>query len=248
MHYEKYLKPSDSEEHKVWVLIEYASWCCEAEGNLAGTISRKLAAVQYFHRLEAGMELPTTAPVLKSALKGIARGHVAAGTPRQVHLPVSWGMLLEGEGLIPSWGAGGKEMWLCLCLRYFLIAWSDEVFASDSGVVHPAHCLARGNVAFFAGDVQLAYALWPTPDKIEVRVREHKGDQDQIGSVRVRTQDEITGPCAAYCTDGGAVALMVELMSYHRSLPASAPFPRTIVGSQSECYGMVMLFGRSETS
>ena len=111
MHYEKCLKSSDSEEHKVWVLIEYASWRCEAEGNLAGTISGKLAAVQYFHRLEAGVELPTPAPVLKSALKGIARGHVAAGTPRQVRLPVSWGMLLEREGLIPSWGAGGKEMW-----------------------------------------------------------------------------------------------------------------------------------------
>ena len=112
MHYEKCMKPSDSEEHKKWVLIEYASWCCEAEGNLAGTISRKLAAVQYFHRLEAGVKLPTTAPVLKSALKGITRGHVAAGTPRQVRLSVSWGMLLEGEGLIPSWGAGGKDMWL----------------------------------------------------------------------------------------------------------------------------------------
>ena len=95
------------------------------------------------------MELPTTAPVLKSALKGIARGHVAAGTPRYVRLPVSWEMLLEREGLIPSWGAGGKEIWLCLCLSYFLmIAWSDEVFASDTGVVHPAHCLTRGNLPF----------------------------------------------------------------------------------------------------
>ena len=247
MHYEKFLRPSDPEEHKVWVLIEYVSWCCEAEGNLAGTISGKLAAVQYFHRLEAGVELPTTAPVLKSALKGIARGHVAAGTPRQVRLPVSWGMLLEGESLIPSWGAGGKEMWLCLCLSYFLIARSDEVFASDSGVVHPAHCLTRGDVAFFAGDAQLAYALWPTADKIEVRVRGHKGDQDMIGSVRVRTRDEITGPRSGYRAGGGAVALMVELMLCHRSLPASAPFPRTIAGSQSECYGMVMLFRRSET-
>ena len=158
MHYEKCLKPSDSEKHKVWVLIEYVSWYCEAERNLAGTISGKLAAVQYFHRLEAGVELPITPPVLRSALKGIARVHVAAGTPRQVRLPVSWEMLLEGEGLIPSWGAGVKEMWLCLCLSCFLIARSDEVFASDSGVVHPAHCLSRGDVAFFAGDVQLAYA------------------------------------------------------------------------------------------
>ena len=75
----------------MWVLMEYTPWYCEAEGNLAGTISGKLAAVQYFHRLEAGVKLPTTAPVFESALKGIARGHVVAGTPRQMRLPVSWG-------------------------------------------------------------------------------------------------------------------------------------------------------------
>ena len=98
-------------------------------------------------------------------------------------------------------------MWLCLCLSYFLTPRSDEVFASDSGVVHPAHCLTRGDVAFLAGDVQLAYALWPTADKIEVLVRGHKGNQDQIGSVRVRTRDEITSPRAGYRADGGAVAL-----------------------------------------
>ena len=223
MHYEKFLKPSDSKKHKVWVLFEYTSWCCEAEGNLANTISGKLAAVQYFHRLEAGVELPTTAPVLKSAVEGITRGHVAAGTPRQVPLPVSWGMLFEGEGLIPSWGAGGKEMWLCLCLSYFLIARSDEVFASDSGVVHPAHCLTRRDVASFAGDAQLAYVLWPTADKIEVRLRGHKGDRGMIGSVRVRTRDKITGPRSGCRAGGGTVALMVELVSCHRSLPTSAP-------------------------
>ena len=81
-----------------------------------------------------------------------------------------------------------------------------------------------------------------------MRVRGHKGDQDQIGSVCMRTRDDITGPRAGYRADGGAVALMVELMSCDRSLPASAPFPHTIVGNQSECYGTVMLFGRSETS
>ena len=43
----------------MWVLIEHASWYCEADGNLVGTISGRLAAVQYFHRLEAGLELPT---------------------------------------------------------------------------------------------------------------------------------------------------------------------------------------------
>ena len=69
-------------------------------------------------------------------------------------------------------------MWLSLCLSYFLIVRSDEVFGSDLGVVHPAHCLTRGDVAFFVGDMQLAYAFWPTADQIEVRVRGHEGDQD----------------------------------------------------------------------
>ena len=44
-----------------------------------------------------------------------------------------------------------------------------------------------------------------------------------IGSVRVRTREEIKGPRSGYRAGGGAVALMVELMSCHRSLPASAP-------------------------
>ena len=97
------------------------------------------------------------------------------------------GDAVKGGGSHPLLGCRGKGDVACLCLSYFLIARSDEVFASDSGVVHPAHCLTRGGVASFAGDVQLGYTLWPTADKIEVRVWGHKGDQDQIGSVRVRT-------------------------------------------------------------
>ena len=65
------------------------------------------------------MELPVTAPVVQCALKGIARSHVAAGTPRRVRLPVSFGMLLTEETLIPSWGPEGKVLWLCLCLELF---------------------------------------------------------------------------------------------------------------------------------
>ena len=66
------------------------------------------------------MELPVTAPVVRCALKGIAGSHVAAGTPRRVGLPVSFGMPLTGETLIPSWDPEGKVLWLCLLLSYFL--------------------------------------------------------------------------------------------------------------------------------
>ena len=95
--------------------------------------------------------------MVQRALKGITRSHVAAGTSCRVHLPVSFGMLLTGEALIPSWGPEGKVLWLSSCLSYFLLARLDEMFAADSGEVHSAHCLTRGDVAFYVVSTQLEY-------------------------------------------------------------------------------------------
>ena len=41
--------------------------------------------------------------------------------------------------------------------------------------------------------------------------------------MRARTRDEISGPQSGYGADGGAVALMVELMSCHAMLPDDTP-------------------------
>ena len=223
MGYPEYLESSDSDSSKAWALVEFASWCCVSEGNLANTISGKFAAVQYFHRLNVGVELPVTAPVVQCALKSISRSHAAAGTPRRVRLPVSFGMLLTGETLIPSWGPEGKVLWLCLCLSYFLLARSDEMFAADSGAIHSVHCLTRGDVAFYADGTQLEYLRWRQADKVEVRFTGHKGDQEQVGSVRVRTRTEVRGSKSSFRVDGGAVALMLELMSCFPGLPDHAP-------------------------
>ena len=107
MYYEKCLKSSDSEEHKVWVLIEYASWRCEAEGNLAGTISGKLAAVQYFHRLEAGVELPTPAPCLRARSEALLEATLRQGPPPGASSGVL-GDAVRGEGPHPLLGCRGK--------------------------------------------------------------------------------------------------------------------------------------------
>ena len=61
----------------------------------------------------------------------------------------------------------------------------------------------------FSGEEQLEYVRWRQADKIEVRFRGHKGDQDQTGSVSARTRDEVSGPPSGYRADGGAVALLV---------------------------------------
>ena len=78
-------------------------------------------------------------------------------------------------------------------------------------------------MAFFRGSRQLNYVQWRQADKIEVRFRGHKGDQNQKGDVRARTRYEVYGPRSGYRAAGGAVDLMVELLSCHSTLPDSAP-------------------------
>lgn len=207
----------------MWELIDFVAWCFESEGNLASTISGKLTAVQHFHRLEASVELDLSSPMLKCALRGIARNHVAMGTVRRVRLPVSWQMLLDGESASRNWGEGGRVTWLCLCLSYLFITRSDEVFANDAGRVHEAHCLTRADVALFAGELQLGFSHYRRADRVEMRFRGHKADQEQKGNVRVRTRDEVAGPQSGVRARGGAVALVVELLSCHATLPDSAP-------------------------
>ena len=81
--YQEYLESSDSESRKAWALIELALWCCASEGNLANTDSGKFAAVQYFHRLQVGVELPATTSVVQCALKGISRYPCSGGNAPQ---------------------------------------------------------------------------------------------------------------------------------------------------------------------
>ena len=132
----RYVDATHSEGEKTQALVEFVAWCGVLEGNQAGTIASTLAAVLHFHRVDAQTELPTSAPLIKRALNGVARSHVAAGTPKRVRRPISWDTLLEGQCLAPSWGQGGRVLWTCLALGYFFVARSDEIFASATGVVH----------------------------------------------------------------------------------------------------------------
>lgn len=156
---------------------------------------------------------------MKCAVRGIARSQVELRT----RLPVTWSMLRDSEDIVQSWGPGGRVLWMCLSLSYILIARADEMFATSSGTVHPAHCLTRRDVVFSRGDRQLAYLHWRQTDRIEVQFRGPKGDQEQRGNVRVRTRDDVHGARSGYRADGGAVALMVDLLSCHPTLPDSAP-------------------------
>ena len=124
-------------------------YCVERE---AGTILSKLAAIQYCHRVDVGVELPIRSPLIMNTLQGISRSQTVAGTRPRVRFPISWDMMIAEQDLIPAWGSGGKVLWLCRGMCYFFFAKLDEVCANGSGVVHLAHCLTRDDEEFFSGE------------------------------------------------------------------------------------------------
>ena len=106
---------------------------------------------------------------------------------------MSWDALLGQPSLAPSRGSSGHALLICLALGYFFVAWSTEIVASASGVVHPVYCLTREDVALHAGRRQLGSLQWHQATSIEVSFRGDKGDQVHQTSVIVRTRDDPRG-------------------------------------------------------
>ena len=114
-----YFDTPASNSDKIQELLELVAWCA-LEGNRPGTVASKLSAVSYFHRANLQMELPTSSPLGKRALK---EGH-GRTLPPVPHInilrhPISWDTLLGGQGLSVSWGPGGRVHWLSLTLGCF---------------------------------------------------------------------------------------------------------------------------------
>ena len=67
------LRRDTSPEEMSSGLLDFAAWYLESKGNLASTVSGKFAAVQLYHRVEAQAQIIATSPLIRCALKGIAR-------------------------------------------------------------------------------------------------------------------------------------------------------------------------------
>lgn len=70
--------------------------------------------------------------------------------------------------------------------------------------------------------MMLPYGRWHLATKVVIRFRGNKGDREQRGSLIVRTRDECRGPRSEVDAGGGAVAVLVELLSVHPALPRNA--------------------------
>ena len=113
-------------------------------------------------------------------------------------------------------------IWLWLGMSYFLLARSDEVFANGSGVVNPAHCLTRSDVAFLflATDIRGVFnGVMP----IGLRCDSAAIKASKLKLEASCTRSEVRGPCSELGEGGGAVALMVALLSCFAALPQHVP-------------------------
>ena len=115
-----------------------------------------------------------------------------------------------------------------LSASFCLLTRASEMFAETRLRFHETYCLRRADVAFFRGNIQLTVAQWSTADHVEVRFRRSKGDQLRKGAVVTHARK---GPSLRVGEGGGAVDLIIELMSCYLFLPSSAPLVACGVGN-----------------
>ncbi|CAB1107236.1 unnamed protein product [Ectocarpus sp. CCAP 1310/34] len=215
-----FMMPSSPSPDSVSQLLEYVAYAFTVLGLRQTTIAGHLSAVKFFHRLAYAMEVDTCHSLIKQALKGVARGHAGVGAQQRVRRPVSWSMLKEGGRLVPQWGTRGRVLFLALSASFFFLMRACEMFAVSSLAMDSCHGLRRGDVAFFLGSRQLPPERRGEADRVEVRFRSSKGDQFRKGAVCTRARP---GPPQSVECGGGAVDVMIELLSCFPVLPSSAP-------------------------
>ena len=111
-------------------------------------------------------------------------------------------------------------LFLALGASFFFQARVSEMFALSKNAMHVEHGLRRGDVALFKRAVQMSVGLWHLADRVELRFWSSKGDQLRKGKVLTRVRKHAP---QVFEAGGGAVDLMIELLSCFRSLPSNAP-------------------------
>ena len=226
----EYFDAAASDTDKIRALLEFVAWCV-SEGNHARVIAGKLSAVLHFHRVNLQVGLPTSSALTKRALKGAARSQAAAGTPKRARCPISWDALLGGQGLVV--GPGGRVICTTLALGY--VSFCGEVgrdlrLADRSGA--PPALFDEERRGDIQGGERLTSMQWHQATSIEVRFRSQKGHHAQQGSVIVCSRDHAWGTRSGVGAGGGAVALMVELLSVYPTMPDSAPLSSYRCGNE----------------
>ena len=177
----------------------------------------------FFHRVSSSLELDTRLPLIHIALKRVAQGHAQVGTQQQVRLPVALSVPRGGVTLIPQCGVGGRALFLALDTSFFFLPRASEMFGGSRNAMHVEHGLRRGDDAFFKHAVQLPVGQWHLADHVELRFRSYNHRRViNSGEGKVLTRVRTHAP-QVFEAGGGAVDLMIGLLSCNCSSPSHAP-------------------------
>ena len=138
----------DDPDKALNALLEFMVSRCFIHKNQQSTVGRYLAAINFFHKMFAGWELPTSHCMIVAVGKGTDRAHGTAKKKKQVRLPLAWAMLAQGRKVVASMADGGYVMWLGLAVSDFFLCRASELWAYASGQVHPEFCLTRSCLSF----------------------------------------------------------------------------------------------------
>ena len=123
-------------------------------------------------------------------------------------------------------------VYLALCVSVFFSTLASEMFAGTRLHIHETYCLRQADVALCHGPAQLTAAHRSTADRVEVRLRGSKDGQMRKGAVVSRAR---AGPPSPVEANGGAVDLMIELMSCYLFLSSWAWLHTALVKTDVVC-------------
>ena len=224
-----WLLEKDGVEEAVRELTTFMSYRCFVFKNQSQTVRGYLSAIKFFHKMYAGWELPTTHCMVLAVGKGIDRVQGKGDVKPRVRKPLSWDMLWDGKNEVLTAEGGGPVMWMGLALAYFLLCRASELFAYDSGMVHPDYCLTRRDLTFFKGVQQLKWVDRREADKVEICFRVSKADQKRIGAVVTRTRGQQTEKRGG--REVGALEILLDLIDTHPDLDMTAPLMQSCTTS-----------------
>jgi len=216
-----WLQTVDDPDATLTELLEFMTSRCFVHNNQQSTVRGYLAAINFFHKMFAGRELPLSHCMIVAVGKGIDRAHGMSKKKKQVRLPLTWAMLAEGRQTVVSMADGGYVMWLGLAVSYFLLCRASELWAYANGQVHPEFCLTRKCISFFHKGVQVAFENRAIATAVQVKFLASKCDQKRAGCTITRTR--LVNEKRSGGAQMGAFETLLELLDVYPLLPAEAP-------------------------
>ena len=199
-------------------LTKLSALRCFTFKNQSQAIRGYLAAIEYFHKMYRGWELPTSHGMVVAIGKGIDRAHGKSEVRPKVRKPLTWDLLTKG---MKSAAEVDTEEWVVssgLALSFHLLCRASEIWACGNRLVHPDMCLTRSDLTFLARAFQLAWEDRRAADRIEVTFHASKVDNKRLRAIVTRTRVTTGKGRVGGVKSHGALEILLDLLDIYPEL------------------------------